>query len=605
MKKNETYKGFETWFSSMEMTFKMHVHILMLLLFFQGLVITAGGYLLNNELYDLYFKYLYHIFTRFEMPDLGLLWKFSKVLFIKSLVIVLPSFAVYLLYPIVLTKFKLRANDQAASKYIRGAKLITITALQKAIDKDDEKCSLPLGDVQMPVSAEPKHSFIVGRPGVGKTVLMSQIIEKIRAKQGRAVIYDFKGDYLSRFYDPQRDIIFNPLDIRSKGWSIFNEIESVMDVDAISASLIPPAGQADPFWNDAARDVFAGILHYLYQSNKRTNKDVWEAVTAPCKDIAAWLQKTKGGERGYRYIEDASSKQAMSVMAVMMQFAKAFEYMSDSDGDFSIKKWLESQQAGFIFVTNYSDIKDTLRPILSLLVDLMGRKLLSLKDDYNRRIFFLLDEFGTLQKLSTIIQLLTLSRSKGGSAWIGIQDIGQIDKLYGKELKSSIVNACGTTAMFSVSDPDTAKFLSDKIGETEYQEMEENYSMGVGENRDGNSMSFRKKTEKLVLPSEISNLKDLTAYLKLPNYDLTKIQISWKKYDDQIQSFMMKPQYSLANIAAEQARITEDAEQAEGGNFKPSEKWSLKDGKFESENTKKAEADKDRDRDREHEEFNM
>lgn len=560
MKKNETYKGFETWFNSLEMTFKMHTHILIMCMLLQALVVIAGGYLLNADLFGLYGKYVHHIFTHFEMPDLELLWKFSKVLLAKSLVIVLPSFAVYLLYPVILAKFKIRATKQAEKKYIRGAQLITVDKLKAAIYKDNERCGLPLGDVQIPVSAEVKHALIIGRPGVGKTVLMSQIIEKLRDK--KAVIYDFKGDYLSRFYDPARDIIFNPLDSRSKGWSLFNEIETVMDIDAISASLIPPAGQEDPFWNNAARDVQSGLFHHLYQSNKKTNKDIWQAVSAPCQEIANWLSKTRGGEKGFTYVQDASGKQALSVLAVLMQFAKAFEYMSGNDGDFSVKKWLTSPEPGFIFVTNYSDIKDTLRPILSLFVDLMGRRLLSMPDDYNRRVFFLLDEFGTLQKLSTIIQLLTLSRSKGGSAWLGIQDIGQIEKIYGKEHRQSIVNSCGTTAMFSVSDPDTAKYLSDKIGDTEYLEPEETYSMGVGDNRDGNSMSFRKKTEKLILPSELSNLKDLTAFLKLPNYDLSRIQIKHKKYDDKIQSFMLNPKYNLANIADEQARIQAEAEAA-------------------------------------------
>ena len=49
-----------------------------------------------------------------------------------------------------------------------------------------------------------------------------------------------------------------------------------------------------------------------------------------------------------------------------------------------------------IFITNYADVKDTLKPILSLFIDLMGRKLLSMADSTQRRVFFLVDEFGTL-----------------------------------------------------------------------------------------------------------------------------------------------------------------------------------------------------------------
>lgn len=72
----------------------------------------------------------------------------------------------------------------------------------------------------------------------------------------------------------------------------------------------------------------------------------------------------------------------------MMQYVKAFEYMSSADGGFSINDWIHNGK-GWIFVTNLADVQDTLKPILSLFIDLMGRKVLALGDDYDRRLFFL------------------------------------------------------------------------------------------------------------------------------------------------------------------------------------------------------------------------
>jgi len=184
-----------------------------------------------------------------------------------------------------------------------------------------------------------------------------------------------------------------------------------------------------------------------------------------------------------------------------------------------------------------------------------------MKDDYNRRIFFILDELGTLQRLSTIVQLLTLSRSKGGSCWLGIQDIGQLDKIYTQNIRQAIVNACGSNLIFAVADPITAKFLSDKIGDTEYVETEETYSMGTEDNRDGISLIRRKKTEKLVLPSDIQNLKDLNAYLKLPNFDISKVEFRYKSYPDKHEPFLMKPELNLENIMLEQAKILEEVKE--------------------------------------------
>jgi len=237
---------------------------------------------------------------------------------------------------------------------------------------------------------------------------------------------------------------------------------------------------AIPSGNEGARDVLTGILRYLYHHNLKKNTHIWNALSAPADRIARMLMGSKGGERGLRYIEDPTSKQALSVLSVLMQYTRCFEYMAGVEGDFSIKKWLDEGR-GWIYVTNYAEVQDTLRPVLTLFIDILGKRLLSLKDDYHRRVFIILDELGTLQRLSTIVQLLTLSRSKGGSVWIGIQDIGQIDKLYTEPLRQAMVNACGMTVVFSVAEPETAAFLSKKIGDICYLKTDETYSMAVAE----------------------------------------------------------------------------------------------------------------------------
>ncbi len=585
LKKDQGFKGFETWVTAVKMRIKMHLYIALVFFLAQLAITFVGSYIFYGDPWRLIFRYGWAGMRSFDIANTTEISKYAGLLVLKSSWIFFLTFGIWFFYPKIILKFNRRAKDQAKDSYVRGARIITAEELEKNIKKDEEKTDLLPGNIRMPLSAEPKHCLVIGRPGVGKTVAMSQIIDRLKERRAKGVVYDFKGDYLARFYNPDTDIIFNPLDRRCLGWTVFNEINTFMDVDAVAHSLIPPPNEGDPFWNNGSRDVFSGILHYLYQNGAKTNKDIWEAVTAAPSDIAGWLQNTKGGERGLIYIRDASSKQALSILSVMMQFVKAFEFMATADGDFSVRQWLENEKSGFIFITNYSDVKDTLRPILSLFVDLMGRRLLSQKDDFDRRVFFMLDEFGTLQRLSTIVQLLTLSRSKGGSVWIGIQDIGQMDSIYTHFLRQAIVNACGSNLIFAVADPDTAKFLSEKIGDTEYIETEETYSMGTEDTRDGISLIRRKKTEKLVLPSEIQNLKDLNGYLKLPNYDITKIEFKYKSYPDRHEPFLMKPEFNLENIILEQSRILAEVEAITG---KTKEKEAEKQGDF-----KQQERDKD------------
>jgi type IV secretory pathway TraG/TraD family ATPase VirD4 len=232
---------------------------------------------------------------------------------------------------------------------------------------------------------------------------------------------------------------------------------------------------------------------------------------------------------------------------------------SAADSDFSITRWIHEGQ-GNIYISSNSMIEHTLRPILSLFVDLLERSLLAMPDDYNRRLFFLLDEFGTLQRLTTIKNLLTLSRSKGGSVWIGIQDIGQIEKIYSRELRQAIINACGTNAIFSVADPDTAEFLARKIGKTKISYVDELLSMGVEDNRDGISLTRRERAEDLIMPADIMNMPDLTLLLKLPGYHLTKTKISYRGYKIRNEMFTLREGLSIEEIAETEAEIREKEE---------------------------------------------
>ncbi|MFZ5996392.1 MAG: type IV secretion system DNA-binding domain-containing protein [Nitrospirota bacterium] len=413
---SEGFKAFEIWVTKFKLAVKMYVCIGLAFIALQMLITVGFTVHWYGDMWANAFKYACFFVPKHVWPDT--MSEFFSMLGSRSMVIFGYSSAIWFLYPVSIIMLNKRAKRQQAECYISGAKLITAERLNKAIRKEGEKADLQIGEVNIPKSAEPKHALIIGRPGVGKTVCLSQVLARLKARGERGIVYDFKGDYLSKFYDPEKDIIFNPLDARGIGWNLFNEIKTQMDVEAIAHSLVPESYQQDPFWNKAARDVFSGMLHYLWQNNQKSNPAIWDAITSSGNDITGWLKETPGGESGHVFVQDASSKQAMSVYAVLMQYASCFKYMPSTDSNFSIIEWLQNGK-GWIYVVNYADVQDTLKPILSLFIDLLGRKLLSMKDDYKRRVFFLIDEFGTLQRLSTIKNLLTLSRSKGGSVWLG------------------------------------------------------------------------------------------------------------------------------------------------------------------------------------------
>jgi len=59
-------------------------------------------------------------------------------------------------------------------------------------------------------------------------------------------------------------------------------------------------------------------------------------------------------------------------------------------------------------------------------------------------------------------------------------------------------------------------WISKVLGEAETTEHIENLSYGANTIRDGVSLSQNTQTKPLILPTEIANLKDLEAFIKLP-----------------------------------------------------------------------------------------
>ncbi len=577
---SRSYEGFETWFNALKLKTKMHTRIVSTLFMATLIIYSLNIFITSTYETGIALKWswarmIYPGFPdskiKFKKPDGSktvasarsiatnpgihkivapevsrLKWNFVKILI-----------AVFLLYPIILMVFKNRSVKQSDKRYIRGAKIISPTEFVKIANKRKEKQDLPLGAIKMPVSLENRHTLIIGKPGSGKTQCLRPIIKRLYDRREKGIIYDKKGDYFSELFDPSRDFLFNPLDRRSLGWNLFNELTSYPDVDAVAASLIPPPiATTDPFWNDAARGVFSGILHYLYQSGAKDNKALWRLLTADAEAIAKTLKNTKGGEAGYRYITQnaENSKQAESVLAVMMQYTKCFEYMAENEGDFQINDWLYNG-SGMIYITNYENIEETLKPILSLFVDLIGRKILSMPDDINRRIFFNLDEFGSLQRLSTIINLLTGGRSKGACVFLGIQDDGQTEKIYTPQIRKSIDNACGNRITFALTGETAEREAKYNIGETEYMETDRAMSMGPHDMRDGISLSERKKRELLMLPSEIANLPDLEALIRLKNYDFVRSTWHWEAARQIRDPFILREDLLLENIVSEHKNI--------------------------------------------------
>ena len=86
-------------------------------------------------------------------------------------------------------------------------------------------------------------------------------------------------------------------------------------------------------------------------------------------------------------------------------------------------------------------------------------------------------------------------------------------------------------------------------------------SMGPHDMRDGLNISENKKRDLMMLPSEIANLPDLTALVKLKNYDFVLSEWEWEATPDLHRPFWLREDLSLEHIVAQQKEIAAKAAQ--------------------------------------------
>ncbi len=436
--------------------------------------------------------------------------------------------ATWILLPVVMWSYHSKYETHTKPVHQRGTEVVTEKQLAGLVQEDD-KCRIRISKYcSLPIRYENQHGFIVGMTGQGKTTEFSNIIRQVKASF-RGIIFEAKKDDYIHFYNPETDYLFNPFSSNCVRWSLFNEIQKSYDLNAIGKSLMPdPANASGPdyYFRTAARDMFTGILSYLQSEGKTNNKDLWDCLTFSEDEIKEILKKTEDGRIALRHLEKQASGQSAGVISTFSMFTACFKFIRDLHGDFSFREWIRKGK-GWIFIQSNQEMKDAIMPLLSLVTDIMCREIMSLPNtlDENVRTFFFIDELGALNKLPSLVDFLTLSRSKGNSLWIGTQDFGRIRELYGRDISETIFNNTTTHLALRVQSPETANYLSQSFGDRDLLENDDSSVISIGDNPGSSSTRKVKKHERAVIEGDILNLEEQYGYLKMGKYPVAKVYI--------------------------------------------------------------------------------
>ena len=422
--------------------------------------------------------------------------------------------------------FWYRGVQLGRRKRIRGAELVTAGELRRrvrplhlrALDRAPGGKRLrpySIAGIPYPERTETQHTIVSGTTGSGKTVLIADLVSQIRARGERCVIYDKMGTYTRSFFDPDRDVLMNPLDARAPRWSPFLEARNPRDFDMMAAALIPQQKDTvDPFWVTAARQLFSNGAGVLWKKGVTENKVLVDHLLKT--DLTA-LAKAMEGTVAQSIVDPENPKTALSVRAMLTAHLGALEFLPDEGKPFSIRDWIgKEDKDGFLFLTSRGDQHASLRGLISTWLEIAVNAMVTLAQDDGRRIWVILDELPTLHQMPSLQPGLAESRQFGGCFVLGVQVAAALRDLYGRNGAETISGLCGTRVVLAAPDRDTAQWSADSLGRSEVEEIAEGYSYGANTIRDGVSLTPRRELRALALPSEIMRLENLHGYLKFP-----------------------------------------------------------------------------------------
>jgi type IV secretory pathway TraG/TraD family ATPase VirD4 len=361
--------------------------------------------------------------------------------------------------------------------------------------------------MRIPRRKEAQHFQIMGDTGVGKSQLIMQILRQIRDRKETAIVHDPACEYIQRFFDKERgDIVLNPLDDRCPYWGPAQEMESNAEADAIAASLYQRKTDViDEFFHDTPAQIFAHLLK----------------LGPTPHQLAAWmasdtelLKRVQGTEMAF-YIDRKAGPQRAGVLSSLGLVAKGFRLLPEKDENrplWTARTWAKTRQ-GWIFITSQTEVRDALRPLQSLWIDLLVMRLLTAPQPGQRPVWFVIDELASLQKLPQLHTAITENRKSKNPLVLGFQGKAQLEVTYG-HLAEVMLSQPATKIFMKTSEPKAAEWISEMIGKVEIERLKETKFDGT---RSGKNFTVERQIEPLVMGSEISGLDDRHAYLKLGN----------------------------------------------------------------------------------------
>ena len=241
--------------------------------------------------------------------------------------------------------------------------------------------------------------------------------------------------------------------------------------------------QGEKIWTNGECSIIAAAILCVVCDNRRRPElqnmtNVYWFISEMCKTIGGkmpileYVKKLPSAHpaRALLSISDVAPSRTRgsfytSALTTLRLFTSRSIYAITHQSDFSLADMGRKKQALFIILP---DEKTTFYPIASLIVSQQYELLAEAADRrggrLERRVNFVLDEFGNFTPLSDMTNKLTVAAGRGMRYSLYIQSFSQLKEKYDENIADTIKANCQTWVYLQADDPETLREISDKLG---------------------------------------------------------------------------------------------------------------------------------------------
>lgn len=331
-----------------------------------------------------------------------------------------------------------------------------------------------------------RHHLIIGPTRSGKGACY--VVPNALTHEGSIIVTDLKGEIFRstagyRKSKGNQVFLFAPGSERTHRYNPLDFIrpdrgDRTTDIQNMAGILVPEVTESEnSIWQATAQQVIAGAISYVnesvYYEGHRTLGEVTsffnsgvnlQALMTLIKEREPNLSRfTVESFNAYIALsERAAASALLDIQKALRPFRNERVVAATSVTDMDLRA-LKHRPISIYLAPNVTDIT-LLRPLLALFVQQTLDTLMLEQTDRSVPVYFLLDEFRQLKKMSEITTKLPYVAGYNIKMAFVIQDLKNLDEMYGETSRHSLMGNCGYQLVFGANDQVTAEAVSKGLG---------------------------------------------------------------------------------------------------------------------------------------------